>query len=522
MNAPGWTIQVWNPRTRSLVATLVGHQDLVRGLAFSRDAKTLYSAADDGTVRIWDLVTQHQVASMPGHTRWITSLSLMPDESLLASSSADGTIRIWDLKLQREKLRLTTHAPMVWDVKFSPNGRLMATCGVDQRIRLWDTAVWKEIQVLQGHLSEVWRVAFSPDGMTLASGGKDETVKLWSAEPKVAPPSERVFTLETDRTGGTLSCDGRWFWFAAAGRLTIGDTRSLRDLRDFVPNSQRATNATVVLLDSSGSRLYLGYADGWVGSLDLNTGREVKSPVGHGSTVTVLALSADGKRLVSASQRGSVCVQDADNFQSLITLTNAGTALNCLCFSRDGILLAGASQLDDIFLWDLRTGTQRSRMTGHKGRILSLNFSPDGRRFGQCQLGRNGRPLGRHHRQAAGHPPRAPARGQHRRLQSGRPASRRGHEGRLDQTLECGRRPGGADAHGSSGRLSGGVSSRRRDAGFRDSQCHSTLARPDAEENHRNRTSRAAGTINFGRSWIKHEGSIPFTRSPCPWRGDPG
>jgi WD40 repeat protein len=34
---------------------------------------------------------------------------------------------------------------------------------------------------------------------------------------------------------------------------------------------------------------------------------------------------------------------------------------------------------DQILIWDLRTATQRFRMTGHKDRIIALAFSPDGR-----------------------------------------------------------------------------------------------------------------------------------------------
>jgi WD40 repeat protein/serine/threonine protein kinase len=462
MNAPGSTIQIWNLPARSLIATLVGHEALVRWLIFSRDAKTLYSAAEDGTVRTWELATQRQLASMQAHTRWITSLALMPDESFLASSSADGTVRIWDLKQQCEKLRLTTHASMVWDVKFSPDGKLMATCGADQRIRLWETDTWKEIQMLQGHLNEVWRLAFSPDGKTIASGGKDETVKLWSAEPKVAPPSGRVFPPGTfiSGGGGSFSPDGQWFMVFAGGRLTIGETRSLRDVRELVPNRPLATNATVGLIDASGSQLYLGYTDGRVGSLDLNTGREVKSAVGLESAVAFLSLSADGKQLASVSQGGSVRVQDTETFQPIITLTNACPALTCLCFSRDGHLLAAASQQDEIFLWDLRTGVQRFRMIGHKGRINSLDFSPDGRRLASASWdGTAGLwDVVTGQRQAT---LRAHLLGVNCVAFS--PDGQRlagGHGRWLDQIVECGGRPGGVDAHGSPGRQSSGVSAR--------------------------------------------------------------
>jgi len=380
VSAAGGAIQLWNPHTRSRVATLSGHATPATALIFTRDGKTLYSAAEDLSVRLWDLATKSEVASLKGHTRWVSSLALSPDESCLASSSGDGTIRIWDLKLRQEKLQLTNHVTLAWDVKFSPDGRLLASSGADQRIRLWDTTTWQEVKVLKGHLNEVWRLAFSPDGQALVSGGKDESVKLWSVAPKPEPPSERAFPPNTLPSGGSLSSDARWFATFQEGRMTLGDTRSLRDVRDFVPDSQQAANATANVLAPGGDRIYVGYADGRVRALDLNTGRDVLSLAGHEGGVNILALSPDGKHLVSAGRDHTVRVQDVNTGQPIATLTVADVSLYCLSLSRDGFLLAGGSTFDDqILVWDLRTGTQRFRLTGHKDRITALDFSPDGR-----------------------------------------------------------------------------------------------------------------------------------------------
>jgi WD40 repeat protein len=353
-------------------------------LIFSRDGKTLYSAGgDDRTVRIWDLTTQREIDPPRWHGSWVSSLALAPDESLLVSSCGDGAVRIWDLKPKpenlTEKLKLTNHAALVWDVKFSPDGRMLATCGADQRIRLWDTGTWQELQVLQGHLNEVWCLAISPDGNTLASGGKDETVKLWNVQPKPPTPHQRSLSLQTMRLGTILSQDATSFLIPTGDRLGIGDTRSLRNVRDFVPASAQEAEGSTVLFDSGEQRLYVGYVTGAIRVLDLSTGRDLGALTGQAQRILRLALSSDGRRLAGVSQDRSILVQDAHSGQQIATLSTSNDTPTTLSFSRDGLWLASGSSSDDILLWDLTAGTLKARFTGHKGRITSVAFSPDGR-----------------------------------------------------------------------------------------------------------------------------------------------
>jgi WD40 repeat protein/serine/threonine protein kinase len=384
LGAADFTIQIWNFATRTRIASLAGHEAPPRVLIFSRDGKTLYSSGgDDRTVRIWDLNTQREIDPPRWHGSWVSSLALAPDESVLVSSCGDGAVRIWELNPKpeslTEKVRLTNHAALVWDVKFSPDGGMLATCGADQRIRLWDTGTWQEIQVLQGHLSEVWCLAFAPDGKTLASGGKDETVKLWNVLPNPATPPERSLALQAMRLGTILSQDGTSFLIPTGDRLRIGDTRSLRNVREFVPASPQEEDGSTVLLDSGEQRLYVGFITGAIRVLDLNTGNEAGVLTGQAQRILGLALSSDGRRLASIGQDRSILVQDAHTGQHIATLSTTNDTPTTLSFSRDGLWLATGSSSDDILLWDLTAGTLKFRLTGHKGRITSVAFSPDGR-----------------------------------------------------------------------------------------------------------------------------------------------
>ncbi|MCR9166368.1 MAG: FHA domain-containing protein [Nannocystaceae bacterium] len=75
---------------------LVGHQQSVTGLAFTRDNEVLASASNDQTIRLWRLDTGRELV-LPGHDGVVSSLSVVDDGALLVSSGFDGTVRVWPL-----------------------------------------------------------------------------------------------------------------------------------------------------------------------------------------------------------------------------------------------------------------------------------------------------------------------------------------------------------------------------------------------------------------------------------------
>lgn len=69
-------IKIWDTSTGSCIRTLVGHDNWVRGLAFSPNGKFLLSCSDDKTVRVWDLKAGARCSkTIDAHDHFVTSIS---------------------------------------------------------------------------------------------------------------------------------------------------------------------------------------------------------------------------------------------------------------------------------------------------------------------------------------------------------------------------------------------------------------------------------------------------------------
>ena len=93
-------------------ATLKGHTGPVSCVTFSPDGKTLASAGERfqptaqssvvGEIKLWDVKTGKEQATLKGHMNSVKSVAFSPDSKTLASGSQDETIKLWDVATGRK------------------------------------------------------------------------------------------------------------------------------------------------------------------------------------------------------------------------------------------------------------------------------------------------------------------------------------------------------------------------------------------------------------------------------------
>lgn len=132
---------VWDAATGKLLHEMRGHNEKVDSVAFGR-SKTLATGGADNRVLVWDLTSEHPTEApraLVGHEQSVTALVFSRDLEVLASGSNDKSVRLWRLDTGREIL-LPGHDRVVTGLKLTQDGAHLVSGGFDGTLRIWPLA----------------------------------------------------------------------------------------------------------------------------------------------------------------------------------------------------------------------------------------------------------------------------------------------------------------------------------------------------------------------------------------------
>lgn len=361
--------QIWDLRGQML-ATLEGHGNGVRTVAFSPNGHRVILASADHTATVWDLSWAAQRRELR-HAFDMTSTAFAPKGDQILTTTSRVTA-LWDSSsgtVLRTLFHGSTHGA------FSPDGSRVITAGVDGVAKVWDTETGKELYSLPRQPGAQRYAGFSPDGKMIFTARDGNEVIFWSAQT-----GERELSLPTDDTSPMFrspvefSPDGAAILLMAR-QPQIWDMkrRQLRCLLDV------AKDVSIVdfRFSPDGQRVLIATWEGTAWILDAWTGKTIHALEGHSSWINSARFSADGTLIATAGEDGLVWIWDGRTGRQLRSLKHDAGVLTARFSPRGGRIVTVSN--GDVALWDTISGKRikSERLEG----VTDAMFNAEGTRI---------------------------------------------------------------------------------------------------------------------------------------------
>ena len=417
----GW-LQVWEIPNGQQGFEIPAHTGRITCVRFTSDGRSIGTAARDNRIRLWDAASGQLRATL-GEAPFAWTFDLNANASWIVYPVREG--RSWALdsqvRLQENATGKLLHGypspPDVTAIAFNPTlyGRQYGFVSSDGELRLCEEALGCTVMRRETH-ERLNSVAFNPDGTLVYTGAESGEVRAWDTQTRggavlplgasavaLAPLAPRAFLAASNVSGtGWLDAipergavplrgwkiDGEEIDAVTANRdgSLIATASSDRAVRLWTHDGQlvrtlagRNERITALAFSPDGKLLAIVFADAKVRLCEVASSREI-AVVAHIAPVKAVNFSPDGTLLAAASGR-ALELWDTVRHRIVRSFSMEPVMATTVLFSPDGRSIAAGGEDGAIRVWNVHSGKQVSRMTGHESAILSLAFTPDGSRL---------------------------------------------------------------------------------------------------------------------------------------------
>jgi WD40 repeat protein len=294
---------------------------------------------------------------------------------------------------QAEQKTFSGHDKDVFAVAFSADGAKLVSGSVDQTVKVWDVKTGKLLGTLKGHNHSVRSVAFSPSGKQVASAAHDGSVRIWDVAS-----GKSLKDLPVKNQGDTVV-------FSADGKNLIGSSggTSFNPVKEFgqitiwnvatgkeVSKIELPSYPSSMAVSRDGKLAACGFSGSTARVWELGSGKQVAELGAAKEFAEGVAFTPDAKFL-AAGVRFEVKLWEIATGQAKQTFVPGpgNRKVTSVAVSRDGKVLATGStgytapepERHRVHFWDLQSGKLLGTAKGHSGEVVTIAFSPDGKRL---------------------------------------------------------------------------------------------------------------------------------------------
>ncbi len=318
---------------------------------------------------------------------WI-GLGWSSDGLHLAASGTTGAA-VWDPVSGKLLYVKEIKEGMINRLAFSPDGSLLVlpSEGGDPTAKCYvsilDAKTGQDLVTFAAHDAYVQHASFNPAGTQFVTASGDGTIKIWDLTKTLASGEGQSILTVTFSKGTTP-----WAaWFSPDGKhlATANDDLKIHflDAKSGKELWQAPTDSYDLSFSPNGGRMVVSGSMGMLDVLDTSTGKRLSRTFGGTLNIESLLFNRDGTRLATASKDGMVKIWafSEDALSPLLTLSGHKDKVASLAFSPDGGQLAsGGGALDGtIRIWDISPkGSVEPIIYQHLASVQSVAFSPDG------------------------------------------------------------------------------------------------------------------------------------------------
>ena len=380
-----------------------GHYAAITSVAFSPDGKFAATGSSDKTIKLWETASGREIRSYMCNEGNVRYLCFGPAGKLLASIDHNYGLKIWEVPTSKLLHEISLDNNRILSVDFLPDGEFLVVGTEKEHAFLWDMQESRRIRNFRPDTADIRMqrrfgypaarsVELSPDGKTLLTGSSDRTAFVFDVSS-----GRQIRKYKSDRTSCT-SCTITAHFSPDTKHIVAGNMDSVftwnAETGD-VAMKMEGRRASYFEAVYSHDGKYIAsslYGTGLV--WEASSGKLVDTLKGHLDDITSMQFHPKKDLILTGSGDRTAGIWRVPSCRKLISLNGylndvdekiLGDGfmywiafINEVKLSPDGKYLAIGKTGNLAKLLDFRTGKVVQTYKGHKGMVISLDFSTDG------------------------------------------------------------------------------------------------------------------------------------------------